>query len=88
MASRMEAQQRKDFVKEMRPSLDIEAVATGEYWYGTKALSLGLVDRLVTSDDYLLEGAERARVLEVSCERRRSPRERILSLASALMNWV
>ena len=78
----------KDFVKEMRPSLDIEAVATGEYWYGTKALSLGLVDRLVTSDDYLLEGAERARVLEVSCERRRSPRERILSLASALMNWV
>jgi serine protease SohB len=74
----------KDFVKEMRPALDVEAVATGEYWLGTRAKELGLVDRLVTSDDYLLEAAERARVLEVSCERPRSARERLMTLAGTL----
>ncbi len=34
--------------------LDIERVATGEYWYGTRALELGLVDELGSSDDYLM----------------------------------
>jgi serine protease SohB len=73
----------KGFVKEMRPSLDVEAVATGEYWLGTRAKELGLVDRLLTSDDYLLEAAERARVLEVACERPRTARQRLLALAES-----
>ncbi|MCW8832124.1 MAG: protease SohB, partial [Colwellia sp.] len=30
----------KDFVSEHRPSLDLEKVATGEHWFGTKALEL------------------------------------------------
>lgn len=37
-----------------RPQLDIEAVATGEYWFGSDALALNLVDKLQTSDDYLM----------------------------------
>ncbi len=77
----------KKFVKDRRPMLDIEAVGTGEYWYGAKAIERGLIDRLLTSDDYLLEGAERARVLEVSCERPRSPRERLMSLAQSVLRW-
>ena len=44
----------KDFVKEMRPSLDIEQVATGEHWYGTQAQEKGLVDEVGTSDELLL----------------------------------
>ena len=44
----------KGFVSEHRPQLDIDKVATGEYWYGAKALELGLVDKIQTSDDYLL----------------------------------
>jgi serine protease SohB len=44
----------KGAVTEHRPDLDIERVATGEYWYGTRALELGLVDELGSSDDYLL----------------------------------
>lgn len=77
----------KKFVKDRRPTLDIEAVATGEYWYGTRAIELGLVDRILTSDDYLLEGAERARVLEVTCQRSRTPRERLLSFAQSVLRW-
>jgi serine protease SohB len=51
----------KDFVKRMRPSLDIEQVATGEHWYGLQAQEKGLVDEVGTSDDLLLslmEGRE------------------------------
>lgn len=44
----------KQFVSSMRPSLDIEAVATGEHWYGTQAKEKGLVDDVATSDDLLL----------------------------------
>jgi serine protease SohB len=56
----------KDFVAEHRPQLDVAAVATGEYWYGKKALELNLVDALATSDDYLLAARERADLFEVS----------------------
>lgn len=45
----------KGFVHENRPDLDIEKVATGEYWPGTEAKALGLVDELSTSDDYILK---------------------------------
>jgi len=41
------------FVKEQRPTLDIEKVATGETWLGPDALSNGLVDGLTTVDEVL-----------------------------------
>jgi serine protease SohB len=44
----------KKFVSENRPQLDVAKVATGEYWYGEEAKALGLVDKIQTSDDYLL----------------------------------
>jgi len=44
----------KDHVATNRPQLDMDKVATGETWYGEQALERGLVDELLTSDDYLL----------------------------------
>lgn len=38
-----------------RPSLDIDKIATGEYWFGKDALELGLVDKIQTYDDYLID---------------------------------
>ena len=35
-----------------RPGLDIAKVATGEIWYGRKAIDVGLVDELQTSDAF------------------------------------
>ncbi|MFT3710770.1 MAG: protease SohB [Archangium sp.] len=55
----------KDFVKSQRPSLDVAKVATGEYWLGTRAKELGLVDQLGTSDDYLMSRATAANVYQV-----------------------
>jgi len=52
----------KEWVQTQRPQLDIDAVATGETWFGPDALERKLVDELITSDDVLLqkfdEGAE------------------------------
>ncbi len=43
----------KQFVSSNRPALDIAKVATGEIWYGRKALDVGLVDELQTSDAFV-----------------------------------
>ena len=43
----------KAAVVRYRPDLDLEKVATGEHWYGTRALDLGLADELTTSDELL-----------------------------------
>lgn len=43
----------KDAVAKYRPELDLGKIATGEHWYGTRALELGLADELLTSDELL-----------------------------------
>lgn len=47
----------KQHVSACRPSIasDIEGIATGDIWFGQDALSLGLVDRITTSDEYIGE---------------------------------
>lgn len=44
----------KQFVEKYRPQLNVEKVATGEHWCGQDALDLKLIDKLQTSDEYLL----------------------------------
>lgn len=60
----------KQHIEKFRPKLDIEKVATGEYWFGHKALELDLVDELSTSDDYLFYAYEKeqAELFEVKFE--------------------
>ncbi|MDH3266731.1 MAG: protease SohB, partial [Gammaproteobacteria bacterium] len=45
----------KAAVSKYRPNLDLGKVATGEHWYGTTALELGLADAIKTSDELLTE---------------------------------
>ena len=45
----------KGAVSRYRPDLDLDKIATGEHWYGTRALELGLADELKTSDELLAE---------------------------------
>jgi len=47
----------KAAVGEYRPDLDLDKVATGEYWYGPRALEMGLADEIKTSDELLSERA-------------------------------
>ena len=72
------------FVQGRRAQLDMEKVATGEAWLGSKALELGLVDELATSDEVIRNACQRSRVLHVSYQRRLSLPERMrLSAQSA-----
>jgi serine protease SohB len=47
----------KGAVRKYRPDLDLDRIATGEHWYGTRAIELGLVDEIKTSDELLAEFA-------------------------------
>ncbi|OON41210.1 protease SohB [Izhakiella australiensis] len=73
----------KQFVHQMRPSLDIEQVATGEHWYGTQAREKGLVDAINTSDDIIISHLERFEVIAVRFSRRKKMMDRFTHSASA-----
>lgn len=55
----------KGHIARYRPELDLDTVATGEFWYAERARELGLVDRIATSDDVLLDRARERAVLRV-----------------------
>ncbi|MBY6212172.1 protease SohB [Microbulbifer agarilyticus] len=60
------------FVHEYRPQLDIAKVATGEVWFGQRALDLALVDELKTSDEYLTSRAANADLYQVEYKERQN----------------
>jgi serine protease SohB len=64
-----------------RPALDLKRVATGEYWYGTRALELGLVDEIGTSDDWLARLLDEADAWKVEW---RGPRRLMEKIATAM----
>jgi serine protease SohB len=78
----------KTVVAEHRPSLDVESIATGEYWYGSRAKQLGLVDELGSSDDYLMKAAETADVYSVRYKGRPTLMQRLQSAMTSLLNSV
>ncbi len=73
----------KTFVAENRPDLDLAQVATGEYWHGRRAVELGLVDEIQTSDDFLLAASEGMELLELKYRAHKKPIERLLASMSA-----
>lgn len=72
----------KSFVGRFRPQLDLSAVATGEYWFGQDALQLKLVDRLLTSDDLILEKMKSSQVIKISFEKKQTLSEKISQMIS------
>jgi len=69
----------KDLIATNRKQVNMDRVATGEYWYGTRALELSLVDTLMTSDDYLLQASEGADLYRVSYIEKKRLGGRLLS---------
>jgi serine protease SohB len=72
-------------IREHRPQVDLDRVATGEHWYGVRALELKLVDELKTSDDALLEAAKDHDLYHIAYKRRRSLQERVIGGAESLL---
>jgi serine protease SohB len=76
----------KTQIIEHRPQVDLEEVATGEHWYGMRALALKLVDELRTSDDLLLEAARDSDLYHVTYKRRKALSERVMGGAESLLS--
>ncbi len=68
----------KEAVLRYRPDLDLEKVATGEHWYGTQALDLGLADEIKTSDELLGELAGERDLYSVSFKIKQPLQKRLM----------
>lgn len=83
----------KDFIRDHRPALELEKVATGEHWFGTQAKELGLVDDIKTSDDIVVEACKDKAVLSVRYVQKKKLADRLSGVAgdaadNVLMKWL
>lgn len=79
----------KEYVSERRPDLDIAAVANGDIWFGKRALEVKLIDEIKTCDEYLIEACDRADVVSVAYQRKRSLPEKLgLATSAALEHTI
>lgn len=67
----------KKFITQFRPFIEIEKIATGEYWYGNQAIDLGLIDHISTSDDYLMKRSEVADIYTIKYHAKKSFAEKL-----------
>jgi serine protease SohB len=68
----------KEFVMKFRPNLDIDKIATGEHWFATKAIELGLVDEIATSDEVIMQRVLCRDVYKIKAGRRKNTIERLI----------
>ncbi len=79
----------KSAVAQYRPDLDLELIATGEHWYGTRAQELGLADEIKTSDELLRERVQERDLYELSYKIKQPLQKRLLAnIDSALEKAV
>lgn len=62
----------KTWVKQHRPVVEIDSIATGETWVGIQALERHMIDAVMTSDECIVNACDDADVYLVSYEIRRS----------------
>lgn len=70
----------KEFVAQARPNIDIDKVATGEVWFGKRAIEHNLIDELNTSDDFIMNLCKTADVYQVRYELKKSLGEKLSDL--------
>ena len=79
----------KQFVRENRPQLDIEKIATGEHWFGKQALELNLIDGISTSDDLLVKAVENKEIIEIKYKEKKNLTKRIgLQMEESIGNVI
>ncbi|NAX20892.1 protease SohB [Vibrio sp. V39_P1S14PM300] len=78
----------KDFIREHRPELDLDSVATGEHWFGSQAKALGLVDEIRTSDDLVVDACQNKTVLQVRYVQKKKLTEKLAGVAGEAADSV
>ena len=78
----------KAAVSKYRPDLDLEKVATGEYWYGTRAVELGLADEIGTSDELLSQRVADRDLYALTYRMRQPLQKRLMSNIDSALEKV
>lgn len=78
----------KDFIRQHRSVVDVDKVATGEIWFGTKALEEKLIDAVQTSDAYLFDKKDSADLFEINYVHKRTVMEKLGINAEASLERV
>jgi len=75
----------RDYVLKHRSQLDIDKVATGEHWLATDAINLNLIDKLQTSDEYIISNLDKYNAYKVEVQAKQSIVEKLLRPAAKLL---
>lgn len=83
----------KKWIKDHRPDVDIDKIATGETWVGTQAKERYMVDEINTSDECIVSACENADLYEVEFEIQKSIQDKIGSVFHGTVeklfsNWL
>lgn len=82
----------KRWIKDHRPSVDIDKISTGETWVGMQAKERYMVDEIRTSDECIVSACESADVFEVEYELHKSIQDKLgavlqVSVVKLFSNW-
>lgn len=79
----------RNYVLNNRSQLDIDEVSTGEHWLATDAYELRLVDKITTSDDYIIEKMKAFNAVKLCVHRKESLINKLLNPAMKLLHpWA
>jgi len=78
----------KKWVKDHRPSIDIDKISTGETWVGMQAKERYMVDEIKTSDELITSACNDAEVFEVEFEVRKSIQDKLGSILEGAIEKV
>lgn len=76
----------KNAIINNRQQIDIEKVSTGEHWLAKDAFELRLVDKLITSDEYIIDSLTNFNVYIVKYKTKASIASKLLKPAASLLN--
>lgn len=76
----------RNYVLTNRSQLDMDKVSTGEHWLATDAFELSLVDKLITSDDYLMSKMQGYKAFQLTIQPKVSLINKLLKPAMQLMH--
>ena len=78
----------KGAVSKYRPDLDLDKIATGEHWYGTRAIELGLVDEIMTSDELLSDLARDTDLYRVAYKIKQPLQKRLMANVDGALDKI
>lgn len=78
----------KNFIKTHRDQVDIESVATGEHWFATQTIDKKLVDKLQTSDDFLLSQKDQFDLYKVTYKTKQTLAKRCSHSAQNMLHQL